>query len=226
MLRCPVGAPFNQRLAENTSPAGRRSSWTTHRSRRAGVPPRTARGQRRCPPCCDRVCALHSRRLDRCRPLWEMHVFDGLADGAHRTLLQDAPRPDRRHRLHPRRAERRVAHGGDPPAAGDLARPAARRRTRAHNQSAMPAACCRRAWPRAARQATWLDWSGTSVVATSASAGGWPLRSSRRPTCSRRRRRPTASWLTARCRWRGCVPLPVAPMPRSTTCCWQRSTSR
>ena len=28
----------------------------------------------------DRVCQIHSRRLDRCRPLWEVHVFDGLPD--------------------------------------------------------------------------------------------------------------------------------------------------
>jgi diacylglycerol O-acyltransferase len=26
------------------------------------------------------VCQIHSRRLDRCRPLWEVHVFDGLPE--------------------------------------------------------------------------------------------------------------------------------------------------
>ncbi len=81
MLRCPVGAPFNQRLAENTL-----AGWPTlvaddhidpsEQVFRHALPTGSA-----LPALLDRVCALHSRRLDRCRPLWEMHVFDGLADG-------------------------------------------------------------------------------------------------------------------------------------------------
>jgi len=81
MLRCPVGAPFNQRLAENTL-----AGWPTlvdddriepaEQLFRHELPAGSE-----LPALLERVCALHSRRLDRCRPLWEMHVFDGLADG-------------------------------------------------------------------------------------------------------------------------------------------------
>jgi WS/DGAT/MGAT family acyltransferase len=81
MLRCPVGAPFNQRLS-STAVAG----WPTlvldehidpsEQVFRHALPAGSA-----LPALLDRVCALHSRRLDRCRPLWEMHVFDGLTDG-------------------------------------------------------------------------------------------------------------------------------------------------
>ena len=81
MLRCPVGAPFNQRLAENTV-----AGWPilvdddridpAEQLFRHKLPAGSE-----LPALFERVCTLHSRRLDRCRPLWEMHVFDGLADG-------------------------------------------------------------------------------------------------------------------------------------------------
>ena len=81
MLRCPVGTPFNQRLAE-----GALAGWPTlvdddqidpgEQLYRHELPAGSD-----LPVLLQRVCALHSRRLDRCRPLWEMHVFDGLADG-------------------------------------------------------------------------------------------------------------------------------------------------
>jgi WS/DGAT/MGAT family acyltransferase len=81
MLRCPVGAPFNLRLAENTL-----AGWPTLVEDER-IDPAEQLFRHELPAGSDvpvllqRVCALHSRRLDRCRPLWEMHVFDGLADG-------------------------------------------------------------------------------------------------------------------------------------------------
>ena len=78
MLRCPVGPPFDYALAPGGWPqlveAGRVDaakqvfrhelpSGSDHRALYEGV------------------CSIHSRRLDRARPLWEMHVFDGLAQG-------------------------------------------------------------------------------------------------------------------------------------------------
>ncbi len=81
MLRCPVGAPFNQRLSSNTL-----AGWPTLVLDEQIDPSEQvfrhelAEGSD-LPALLDRVCALHSRRLDRCRPLWELHVFDGLADG-------------------------------------------------------------------------------------------------------------------------------------------------
>jgi WS/DGAT/MGAT family acyltransferase len=80
MVRCAVGAPFNQRLS-STALAG----WPTfvvdeqidpaEQVFRHALPAGSD-----LPVLLDRVCTLHSRRLDRCRPLWEMHVFEGLAE--------------------------------------------------------------------------------------------------------------------------------------------------
>ncbi len=81
MLRCAVGPPFNLRLAENTI-----GGWPSLVEDPDIDPSRQLfrhelpRGSE-LPVLFERVCALHSRRLDRCRPLWEMHVFDGLAGG-------------------------------------------------------------------------------------------------------------------------------------------------
>jgi diacylglycerol O-acyltransferase / wax synthase len=81
MLRCPVGTPFNQRLAENTL-----AGWPTFVVDPT-IDPAQQLFRHELPRDSDlnalfeRVCMLHARRLDRCRPLWEMHVFDGLADG-------------------------------------------------------------------------------------------------------------------------------------------------
>lgn len=79
MLRCPVGPPFNQRLAENVL-----AGWpvlveddsidAAEQVYRHDLPDGSD-----VQALFDRVCALHARRLDRCRPLWEVHVFDGLA---------------------------------------------------------------------------------------------------------------------------------------------------
>lgn len=79
MLRCPVGAPFNQRLAENVL-----AGWPVL-VEDPSIDPAEQVFRHLLPDgsdlaaLFDRVCTLHARRLDRCRPLWEMHVFDGLA---------------------------------------------------------------------------------------------------------------------------------------------------
>lgn len=79
MLRCPVGPPFNQRLAENVV-----AGWPVLVEDKSITPaeqvfrhdlPAGSDVQ----AMFDRVCTLHAKRLDRCRPLWEMHVYDGLA---------------------------------------------------------------------------------------------------------------------------------------------------
>ena len=79
MLRCPVGPPFNQRLAENVV-----AGWPVLVEDKSIAPaeqvfrhdlPAGSDVQ----ALFDRVCTLHAKRLDRCRPLWEVHVFDGLA---------------------------------------------------------------------------------------------------------------------------------------------------
>ncbi len=80
MLRCPVGAPFNQRLAP--SPV---AGWPTL-VQDDSIDPAQQVFRHRLPAgselqaLFDRVCQIHSHRLDRSRPLWEMHVFDGLAN--------------------------------------------------------------------------------------------------------------------------------------------------
>ena len=79
MLRCPVGPPFNQRLAENML-----AGWPVL-VEDGSIDPAEQVFRHDLPDdsdvqaLFDRVCALHSKRLDRCRPLWEVHVFDGLA---------------------------------------------------------------------------------------------------------------------------------------------------
>jgi len=81
MVRCPVGPPFNQLLAENLL-----AGWPAL-VEDDGVDPAGQVFRHELPDGSDvqalfeQVCALHSKRLDRCRPLWEMHVFDGLAAG-------------------------------------------------------------------------------------------------------------------------------------------------
>ena len=78
MLRCPVGPPFNYRLGPGAWP---RLEVVPH------VDPAEQLYRHELPDGSDlrtlfaRVCEIHSRRLDRARPLWEMHVFDGLARG-------------------------------------------------------------------------------------------------------------------------------------------------
>ncbi|HET9693845.1 MAG TPA: wax ester/triacylglycerol synthase domain-containing protein [Steroidobacteraceae bacterium] len=78
MLRCPVGPPFNYRLAPGVWPR-------LEEVKR--VDPAEQLYRHALPLGSDlqtlfaRVCEIHSRRLDRARPLWEMHVFDGLARG-------------------------------------------------------------------------------------------------------------------------------------------------
>jgi WS/DGAT/MGAT family acyltransferase len=79
MLRCPVGPPFNQRLAENML-----AGWPVLVAD-GSIDPAEQVFRHDLPDgsdvqvLFDRVCALHAKRLDRCRPLWEVHVFDGLA---------------------------------------------------------------------------------------------------------------------------------------------------
>jgi WS/DGAT/MGAT family acyltransferase len=79
MLRCPVGPPFNQRLAENVV-----AGWPVLVEDKS-IAPAEQLSRHDLPAgsgvqaLFDRVCTLHAKRLDRCRPLWEVHVFDGLA---------------------------------------------------------------------------------------------------------------------------------------------------
>jgi diacylglycerol O-acyltransferase / wax synthase len=78
MLRCPVGPPFNYRLAPGPWP---------RLERLRSVDPADHLYRHELAPASDlhvlfaRVCEIHTRRLDRARPLWELHVFDGLAHG-------------------------------------------------------------------------------------------------------------------------------------------------
>jgi WS/DGAT/MGAT family acyltransferase len=84
MLRVPVGPPFNYRLSGGLLPALVEDT---------DVDPATqlhrhelARGRGNgMQALFQRICELHSRRLDRAGPLWEMHVFDGLPE--HRVAL-------------------------------------------------------------------------------------------------------------------------------------------
>jgi WS/DGAT/MGAT family acyltransferase len=78
MLKCPVGPPFDYRLVPGAWP---RLEQLRH------VDPAEQLYRHALGPGSDlqalfaRVCEIHSRRLDRTRPLWEMHVFDGLEHG-------------------------------------------------------------------------------------------------------------------------------------------------
>lgn len=75
MLRCPVGPPFNYRLAPGgwptlvTGPAVDPAERLFRHDLPAGSDLQALFAQ---------VCQIHSRRLDRSQPLWETHVFDGL----------------------------------------------------------------------------------------------------------------------------------------------------
>jgi diacylglycerol O-acyltransferase len=80
MLRCPVGAPFNCRLAENTLAGWPVLVEDPHIDPGEQVFRHELAPGSGLPELFDRVCQIHSRRLDRCRPLWEVHVFDGLPD--------------------------------------------------------------------------------------------------------------------------------------------------
>lgn len=79
MLRCPVGPPFNQVLADSFI-----AGWPALVADDT-IDPATQLFRHELPAgspldaLYERVCTLHARRLDRCRPLWELHVFDGLA---------------------------------------------------------------------------------------------------------------------------------------------------
>jgi diacylglycerol O-acyltransferase len=78
MLRCPVGSPFNCRLTPGWWPRleeVNRVDSADHLYRHDlsdGSDLQTLFA---------RVCDIHPRLLDRARPLWEMHVFDGLPRG-------------------------------------------------------------------------------------------------------------------------------------------------
>jgi diacylglycerol O-acyltransferase len=81
MLRCPVGPPFSQRLGESLV-----AGWPVLVEDDDVDPARQVFRHdlpvgSDVPALFTRVCELHSKRLDRCRPLWELHVFDGLAAG-------------------------------------------------------------------------------------------------------------------------------------------------
>ncbi len=173
----------------------------------------------------DRVCTLHAKRLDRCRPLWEMHVFDGLAGGriglyfkTHHGLIdgigfinviQDivTRTPSTRspqafwRGLPQARTRRTVARQ---PAPGLLQTGLAAGRTAGDLVKLM--------WHLGRRDLGIGKGMATPFVAT--------------PDVLKAPLRRTASWRIARCPSRGCVPSRSAATRRSTTCCWPRSTSR
>lgn len=80
MLRRPMGPPFNYRLE---TPLGavpylavdEQADAAEHVHRLTLDAPGTMH------QLCETVCKLHETRLDRTRPLWELYVIDGLADG-------------------------------------------------------------------------------------------------------------------------------------------------
>lgn len=78
MLRCPVGAPFTHVLGPGRWPTlvERRHVDPAQQLFRHDLPAGSG-----LEALFAQVCTLHSRRLDRARPLWEVHVFDGLARG-------------------------------------------------------------------------------------------------------------------------------------------------
>jgi diacylglycerol O-acyltransferase / wax synthase len=77
MLRCPVGPPFDCRLSDGAWP----ELVVLPR-----VDPAEQLHRHELPvgstleTLFSWICRIHARRLDRTRPLWEMHVFDGLPD--------------------------------------------------------------------------------------------------------------------------------------------------
>ena len=163
MLRCPVGAPFNQRLA-----SGMVAGWPVLVQDDA-IDPAQQLFRHRLPDgsdlqaLFDRVCQIHPRRLDRSRPLWEMHVFDGLAKDQHRAVFQDSSWPDRRDRLHPRGVEYRVQGRRGAPAPGalaGLAAPPRRAKGGRVDDRCVPCNCCSPAWQagRTARDLARLAW--------------------------------------------------------------------
>lgn len=81
MLRCPVGPPFSYRVASGAVP-GLHSLVDD-----PDMDPRPQLHRHRVPENTDlqelfrRICQLHVQLLDRNRPMWEQHVFSGLAGG-------------------------------------------------------------------------------------------------------------------------------------------------
>ena len=81
MLQCPVGPPFNCRLVT------RGVAGVPDLIEDRNVDPASHVIRHQLPPDCDeqalfeRVCAIHVRRLDRRKPLWQLHIFEGLPHG-------------------------------------------------------------------------------------------------------------------------------------------------
>ncbi len=80
MLKCPVGPPFNYRYhgspatglpALEPAPTSPAEQVFRHRLRRGSGLPHLF----------ERICRIHVEPLDRSRPLWQAHVFEGLPAG-------------------------------------------------------------------------------------------------------------------------------------------------
>ena len=188
MLQCPVGPPFNYRLrCDRIRRPARAGRGSGRRSRAAGVPPPPAAGQR--PAVAVRSCLPAARETARSPPsaLADARVRRPAAR-ARRVVFQDAPRPDRRHRFHPRRAR----HGD----AGDRTRgrrrrsgagwptpPTGRQRRRCQPGVHRRSNCWRTRCAPDGRGATWFACSGTAGCAAPAWARASRCRSWEHRTC-------------------------------------------
>src|SRR5262245_57088368 len=79
MLRRPIGAPFNYRL--EMLRAGPPRLVVDQSASAANHVQRLTLRAASMTELFAAVCKIHQKRLDRTRPLWEMVVIDGLADG-------------------------------------------------------------------------------------------------------------------------------------------------
>jgi WS/DGAT/MGAT family acyltransferase len=81
MLKCPIGPPFSYRLRKapmtgllslepDAKMAAAKQVFRHHLPRGCDIP-----------GLFERICDIHVEPLDRAKPLWQVHVFEGLADG-------------------------------------------------------------------------------------------------------------------------------------------------
>jgi hypothetical protein len=182
MLQCPVGPPFNCRLVT------RGVAGLPALVEDPNVDPASQVSRHHLPPGCDeqalfeRVCAIHVRRLDRRKPLWQLHVFEGLPHGRV-ALYFKTYRAHRWPRLHSSRSwhRRRAGPGSRTPQAiwrGLAARQAHQRLPRVEAATEL----VRAAWHtgRVVTDLVRLLWHQRL---RDVGLGRLRRRSSRRPTC-------------------------------------------